>query len=1034
MSTTASTQQSDRPIYHPLDRLRGTIRRFVVMDGLLVAGLLAVIAFWCGLILDYGAFRLAQIDWVQDAPWGLRLIILLIGLLILIGLLVARVVLRMNREFSYPALALVLEKRFPQVLGDRLITAVELADVQQMSQYGYSEQMIRQTIDEARERVDQVPMETVFNWHRLWWQGFALVGVIIGGVIVAFVGHSAYARSASPGTFAWQFGDVVTIWGERNLLLLNTPWPRHAHLELVGFDGEELRIGKDAPAPTIRVRAVEWVIADRETREGWRPLRYSDLTILGISSHTATENQPTGDTLVDALFPSASTTAWGEELLQRARSAAMSRTVRKLEIPTNVILSYRGEKTGGTVSLTRDPSGIFSGDITDLKESIRFVVRGADFATAPRRVTLLPPPMLPQLTRTEYQPAYLYHPAPYVGEDVSALRPDWERLKGLRQVFADRPLSLTGDRSVFSIPAGSGVVLTGSADKPLKAVRLRYKAGKPEGAPDEEDVPVSGDTFTIAFQGQRTPTQTLEFELTLFDEDQVTAKRAILIQVAEDQPPQVEMTVEVLRRQGNVYLCTPMARVPFIRESVVRDDNGLSQVEFEYTVTPVESPAVFALQRQSAAGLWAMAPVWPNLGVAIGPAVSATSVGQLGSGAKKQFGRANVLRFTDEFARLPKSTPETLVARLTATVDRERPDVVRQIKFEDPDLDGFDFEQVLPNLRSRLAGEIQPRYRVELNVVATDTNVETGPKTGRNVEIVRLLVISEQDLLAEISKDEESQIARLDELIQKLEAARSKLNQVSERMANPAPAPDIIVSSAVRTLDVLQDVGKARDATNAVVTEYTRIRREAEVNRCNRSVITKWDEEVLGPLPQILQTEFPTTEQTISAVQSPLAAGQRPETVLIQNAQSAISALIQRLKAVREKLGDVVSINKLRDELRRIIEDQKSVSQALDRSKRRIVDNLFNPQLLPVPPITLAKGEKKTLTQPVDWKIFADDSLQVKVEASAGSDLKVPAVLKVSADNDSFTYDVTAGQKTGEFTMTLTPSVGAPLTVKVTVK
>lgn len=1034
MSITVSKQESDRPLYHPLDRLRGTIRRFVMLDGLLVAGLLVVIAFWCGLILDFGAFRLAQIDWAQDAPWWLRLVLLLTGLLVLFGLLITRVVLRMNREFSYPALALVLEKRFPKILGDRLITAVELADVKRMAQYGYSEQMIRQTIDDARERVDQVPIETVFNWRRLRMQGAALFGVVVGGVIVVFAGYSTYTRSASPSAFAWQFGDVVTIWGERNLLLRNTPWPRNTHLELLGFDAEELRIGKDAPAPTIRVRAFTWVIADRNTREGWRPMRYSDLAELGISPRSSGENEPADETLMDELIPSSSTAAWVADLTQLVHNPAMSRTVRKLEIPSEVVLSYRGEKTGGTVSLTRDPAGIFSGDVTGLKESIRFIVRGGDFATAPRRITLLPPPMLTQLTRTEYQPAYLYHPAPYVGEDVSALRPDWERLKGLRQLFADRPLSLTGDRSVFSIPAGSGVVISGTADKPLKAVRLRYKTGKPEGAPDEEDVPVSGDTFTIAFQGSRAPTQTRECELTLFDADDVISKRAILIQVTEDQPPQVEMTVEVLRRQGNVYLCTPMARVPFIRESVVRDDNGLSQVEFEYTVTPVESPVVFGLQLQSAAGLWAIAPVFPHLGIAIGPTVSATSVGQLASGAKKQFGRFPVSRFTEEFARLPKSTPETLTARLTAEVDRDRPDVVRQIKFEDPDTDGFDLEQALPNLRTQLAGEVQPRYRVELNVVATDTNVETGPKTGRNVEIVRLLVISEQDLLAEISKDEETQITRLDELIKKLEESRSKLNQVAERMLNPSPAPDIIVSAAVRALDVLQDVGKARDATNAVVTEYTRIRREAEVNRCNRSVITKWDDEVLGPLPRILQAEFPAVEQTVTAVQSALAANTRPETVAVQNAQTALNTLIQRLKEVREKLGDVVSINKLRDELRRIIEDQKSVSQALDRTKRRIVDNLFNPQLLPIPAVTLTKGEKKTLTQPVDWKIFADDSLQVKVEASVGSDLKVPTVLKVSADNDSFTYDITAGQKTGEFSITLTPSVGAPLTVKITVK
>ena len=36
---------------------------------------------------------------------------------------------RFLREFNERTLALVLERRFPKLLGDRLITAVELADV-----------------------------------------------------------------------------------------------------------------------------------------------------------------------------------------------------------------------------------------------------------------------------------------------------------------------------------------------------------------------------------------------------------------------------------------------------------------------------------------------------------------------------------------------------------------------------------------------------------------------------------------------------------------------------------------------------------------------------------------------------------------------------------------------------------------------------------------------------------------------------------------------------------------------------------------
>ena len=120
----------DPRIVHPLDRLRGydppvrrarrAARRRAV-PGRLVLG--------SGWLLDFGLFKVSGFDWVQDAPRGLRVAALVALVVLLVAIVATRVVLRLTREFSYPSLALVLEKRYPQVLGDRLITAVELADV-----------------------------------------------------------------------------------------------------------------------------------------------------------------------------------------------------------------------------------------------------------------------------------------------------------------------------------------------------------------------------------------------------------------------------------------------------------------------------------------------------------------------------------------------------------------------------------------------------------------------------------------------------------------------------------------------------------------------------------------------------------------------------------------------------------------------------------------------------------------------------------------------------------------------------------------
>ncbi|HEX4591922.1 MAG TPA: hypothetical protein VH120_18430, partial [Gemmataceae bacterium] len=114
-------------VRHPLDRLRGTIRRYVGFEGLAVVGVYLALWFWIGLLFDYGAFKALGLDWVQELPRSVRgtLLVLLAGGLVVV--LAVKVVRRLMVEFRPDALALVLERRFPAVLGDRLITAVELA-------------------------------------------------------------------------------------------------------------------------------------------------------------------------------------------------------------------------------------------------------------------------------------------------------------------------------------------------------------------------------------------------------------------------------------------------------------------------------------------------------------------------------------------------------------------------------------------------------------------------------------------------------------------------------------------------------------------------------------------------------------------------------------------------------------------------------------------------------------------------------------------------------------------------------------------
>src|SRR5439155_3699367 len=100
------------------------------------------------------------------------------------------------------------------------------------------------------------------------------------------------------------------------------------------------------------------------------------------------------------------------KLNEQAGNPAMGRRLRKLDVSDKVALAYSGQSKSGEVTLGPQKNNEFSSPISDLKESVSFVVRAEDFRTPSKTITLVPPPLFTSLTRTEYQPAYLHHTPP----------------------------------------------------------------------------------------------------------------------------------------------------------------------------------------------------------------------------------------------------------------------------------------------------------------------------------------------------------------------------------------------------------------------------------------------------------------------------------------------------------------------------------------------------------------------------------------------------------------------------------------------
>lgn len=192
------------PLGSLFDELRSRIRRYVLLEGAAVVAALIGLCFWCSLALDY------LIEWPR-----------LVRLLLLVGMVTAvvwtffrSIIGRLLKDLRDKALALVLERRFPD-LGDRLITTVELAQREEARGSDLPAAMLARTASELSELTSRLNLSEVFNSRPL-----IRSTVAAGALLVSMAG------------FAGLFGDVFGPWWRRNVLLADEIYPRRTRLDV----------------------------------------------------------------------------------------------------------------------------------------------------------------------------------------------------------------------------------------------------------------------------------------------------------------------------------------------------------------------------------------------------------------------------------------------------------------------------------------------------------------------------------------------------------------------------------------------------------------------------------------------------------------------------------------------------------------------------------------------------------------------------------------------------------------------------------
>ena len=175
-------------------------------------------------MVDWGYFRLSHFE----LPVWFRASFVLISLTTILILSGTFILFRLMTKMRKKALALVLERRFPE-LNDRLATAIELHESNE-PQNALTRAMLERTVKDVARGSSQLPLEDVFDKRPLRRAFFGALILSVSILILAVVNQPAMAR-----------------WAKGYLELKNDYWNRETGLvvKVIAQPGDRIREFQD---------------------------------------------------------------------------------------------------------------------------------------------------------------------------------------------------------------------------------------------------------------------------------------------------------------------------------------------------------------------------------------------------------------------------------------------------------------------------------------------------------------------------------------------------------------------------------------------------------------------------------------------------------------------------------------------------------------------------------------------------------------------------------------------------------------------
>jgi hypothetical protein len=363
--------------------------------------------------------------------------------------------------------------------------------------------------------------------------------------------------------------------------------------------------------------------------------------------------------------------------------------------------------------------------------------------------------------------------------------------------------------------------------------------------------------------------------------------------------------------------------------------------------------------------------------------------------------------------------------------------VLKRFEFKnDGGAEVFDLDRVLPELNRKdpITGA-QASYELVLNVRVTDSNVlSEAERSAENEASLLFKVVPEHELFAEISREEGELARKFDDVIKRIEGAQRNL--IASASRTPELKPDTAQAEQTRIESILEIVGKSRELTAEIGTDYKRIIREYEVNRFDPRMTTGLRTKILDPIGLVQTNEFAQTESELNKFHASmkdgvagLATQQAPPTV------AAMQKLLEQLIAIRKNMGDTFGLNKIIVELKRLVDNQEKTAEEIERIRQDHYEKLLS--IVVNAPVTLnvatGKTEKVTVKLQMPETLLKDPFLRFEIPVNSG--LKItPSEVPLKDDSKDATFEVTAGMATGEFRVSIIPSQGKPKELKVVVK